>query len=61
MSGESEDTGRHFVAHEPKFCRCRVCNEYFYAETVDEARRACREHGESEHPDWDVTVCYCPD
>jgi hypothetical protein len=51
----------HFVTHEPKFCKCRVCHEYFYADTIEEARRACQAHGNEQHPDWGVTVCFCPD
>jgi hypothetical protein len=56
-----EDHSKHYVKKEPKFCRCRVCHEHFYGETIEEARRACRAHGEKEHPHWDETVCYCPD
>ncbi len=51
----------HYIKKEPKFCRCRVCHEHFYGETIKEARQACREHGHKEHPDWGVTVCFCPD
>ncbi len=51
----------HWVKKEPKFCRCRVCHEHFYGETVAEAQGACREHAEREHPHWDVTACFCPD
>mgnify|MGYP007077386360 CR=1 FL=1 len=46
---------------EPKFARCRVCHEHFYADTVAEARQACRAHAEQQHPDWGETVCFCPD
>lgn len=49
------------VKKEPKFCRCRVCHEHFYAETVQQARKACLEHGREAHPDWGSTVCFCPD
>ena len=48
-------------AKEPKFCRCRVCHEHFYADTVVEARQACREHGRVFHPDWGDSACFCPD
>jgi hypothetical protein len=51
----------HSVKKEPKFCRCRVCHEHFYAETIAEAREACMAHGRREHPDWGLTVCFCPD
>jgi len=51
----------HSVAREPKFCKCRLCHEYFYADTIAAARVACKEHGERFHPDWQVTNCYCPD
>jgi hypothetical protein len=51
----------HFVAHEPKFCKCRVCQEYFYADTIEKAREACLSHATEAHPDWGVTVCFCPD
>lgn len=27
----------HMVKKEPKFCRCRVCHEHFYADTIAEA------------------------
>ena len=59
---ESEATPPpHSVKKEPKFCRCRVCHEHFYGDTIEEARRACLGHGEKEHPDWGVTACFCPD
>ena len=61
MSAHSERPEGHFVAHEPKFCRCRVCHEYFYADTIEEAREACVAHGRETHPTWGVTVCFCPD
>jgi len=51
----------HSVAKEPKFCKCRLCHEYFYADTIAAARFACEEHGRRFHPDWHVTNCYCPD
>jgi hypothetical protein len=38
-----------------------VCHEHFYGDTIDETRRACLEHAKAEHPDWGVTVCFCPD
>jgi hypothetical protein len=56
-----EETDRHYVTHEPKFCRCRVCHERFYGETIDEARAACLEHGNKAHPDWGSSACFCPD
>lgn len=46
----------HTIKKEPKCCRCRVCHEHFYGETIEEARQACKEH-----PNWGVTVCFCPD
>lgn len=52
---------QHSFKREPKFCRCRVCHEHFYAETIDEARQACQEHAAEQHPDWGETVCFCPD
>ncbi len=61
MNQTDQPDERHAIKKEPKFCRCRVCHEHFYAETIDRARSACREHGEREHPDWGMTVCYCPD
>jgi hypothetical protein len=51
----------HSVTKEPKFCKCRLCHEYFYADTIAGARSACLEHGARFHPDWHVTNCYCPD
>jgi hypothetical protein len=51
----------HYVVREPKFCRCRVCHEHFYGETVSEARAACQAHVKEQHPDWGETGCYCPD
>lgn len=32
----------HSVAGEPKFCRCRICQEHFQAEAVALARQACK-------------------
>jgi hypothetical protein len=55
------DQEHHYVTHEPKFCRCRVCHARFYGETIDEARTACRQHAEQDHPDWGDSACYCPD
>ena len=46
---------------EPKFCRCRLCHEHFYGETIAQARAACAEHARHFHPDWHVTACFCPD
>ncbi len=51
----------HSVKKEPKFCRCRVCHEHFYADTIARAQQACREHGQAVHPDWGEMACYCPD
>jgi hypothetical protein len=51
----------HYVTHEPKFCRCRVCHEHFYGDTVAEARAACLAHAEEAHPDWGSSACFCPD
>jgi hypothetical protein len=63
--GEYDDVEResrhHFVKTEPKFCKCRVCHEYFYAETIAEAQLACQAHGDDQHPEWGETVCYCPE
>ncbi|HEX22044.1 MAG TPA: hypothetical protein ENH21_01285 [Chromatiales bacterium] len=44
------------IKKEPKFCRCRVCHEHFYAETIREAREACHEY-----PGWEPVTCFCPD
>ena len=52
---------QHSVKKEPKFCRCRLCHEHFYADTLEQARRACRAHADSEHPGWGGSACYCPD
>lgn len=60
MSEQNPDAVKHSIKHEPKFCKCRVCHEYFYADTIAEARQACQTHAEN-HPDWGETVCYCPD
>lgn len=51
----------HFVKKEPKFCRCKLCHERFYAQTLDEARRACEAHAGSEHPGWERSASYCPE
>ncbi len=62
--GMSKDQSRppsHSVKKEPKFCRCRVCHEHFYADTIADARQVCLEHGHAAHPDWGETACYCPD
>ena len=56
-----EEKEHHYVAHEPKFCRCRVCHEHFYGETIEEARVACTEHGKEAHPSWGTSACFCPD
>jgi hypothetical protein len=60
MSAEQNPPARS-VKKEPKFCRCRVCHEHFYGLTIAEAREACLEHAHKQHPDWGVTVCFCPD
>ena len=52
---------QHSVKKAPKFCRCRVCHGHYYADTIAEARQACLEHARVQHPDWGVTVCFCPD
>lgn len=52
---------RGSIAKEPKFCRCRICHEHFYGETVVQAQKACLDHQRSQHPDWAEAVCYCPD
>jgi hypothetical protein len=51
----------HFIKKEPKFCRCRICHEHFYGDTIEQASQACHEHGITEHPDWGVSACFCPD
>jgi hypothetical protein len=61
MSETKPDSDRHSIKREPKFCKCRVCHEYFYAETIDQARRQCQSHVAEQHPDWQETGCYCPD
>lgn len=61
MSEQHDKPEGHYIAHEPKFCKCRVCHEYFYTGTIDEARRACLAPGAEAHPDWGVTVCFCLD
>jgi hypothetical protein len=61
MNEPKHEPPKHSVTKEPKFCKCRVCNEYFYADTIAAARIACVEHGDRFHPDWHVTNCYCPD
>ena len=59
--GDKQHEPPHSVKKEPKFCRCRVCHEHFYGDTVAEAAEACREHGRERHPEWEVTACFCPD
>ena len=62
MAEEKTVNIKHSSVKEPKFCKCRVCHEYFYAGTIAEAREACLAHGNKEHPKWgQTTVCYCPD
>lgn len=60
MTDQDQPTA-HFVKKEPKFCRCRVCHEHFYGETIAEARKQCLEHGNREHPQWGDSACFCPD
>lgn len=60
MAEQSIPRGSH-VKTEPKFCRCRVCHERFYGETIDAARQACLDHAFEQHPDWGTSACYCPD
>ena len=55
------DPQHHYVKKEPKFCKCRLCHEYFYAATLHEAQQACRAHADIEHPGWELSACYCPD
>ena len=55
------DPTKHIIKHEPKFCKCRVCHEYFYADTLTETRQACQTHATENHPSWGETACYCPD
>ena len=61
MTDQTSETPVHFIKKEPKFCRCRVCHEHFYGETIAEAHQACREHANQEHADWGESACYCPD
>lgn len=61
MNTKNPDTGKHSIKREPKFCKCRLCHEYFYADTIDEARQLCLAHIEQLHPDWTESGCYCPD
>jgi hypothetical protein len=51
----------HPVKTEPKHCRCRVCHEHFYGETIAAARETCLAHAAREHPSWEERACYCPD
>ena len=60
MTGEQQPPA-HSINKEPKFCRCRVCHQHFYGETIAQARQACIEHGRLEHPQWGPESCYCPD
>ncbi len=61
MSQREPEKGKHYVAHEPKFCKCRLCHAYFYADTIEEARAACHEHAKNEHPTWGDSTCFWPD
>ena len=49
------------IKKEPKFCRCRVCHEHFYGETIVDARKACLAHAAQEHPEWGDSACFCAD
>lgn len=60
MSESPQPQGVH-VKTEPKFCRCRVCHEHFYGDTIAQARAACLDHALEVHPDWGTSACYCPD
>lgn len=51
----------HSIKKEPKFCRCRVCHEHFYGETLAEAQTACHAHARDEHPEWGESACFCAD
>ena len=59
--GEPPRQHESHVKTEPKFCRCRVCHEHFYGETIAAAREACLDHAFEAHPDWGTSACYCPD
>lgn len=61
MSTTNEPPPKHSIKAEPKFCRCRVCHEHFYGDTIAEAHRACQDHAREQHPDWGQSACYCPD
>ena len=61
MSDQNPDSARHVIKREPKFCKCRPCHEYFYADTIEEARQACKAHARENHPDWGNMACYCLD
>ncbi|UCE89679.1 MAG: hypothetical protein JSW10_02255 [Pseudomonadota bacterium] len=61
MNTDRDKPPAHPVKKEPKFCRCRVCHEHFYADTIDAARYACLAHAREAHPDWGTSACYCPD
>lgn len=52
---------QHTVKKEPKFCRCRICHEHFYADSIAEAGQTCLEHARLQHPKWSEAACYCPD
>jgi acetyl-CoA carboxylase beta subunit len=54
-------SGHHYVKKEPKFCKCRLCHEYFYGQDLKEAQQACQAHAESAHPGRERSACYCPD
>ena len=61
MSDTEKKQAGHTVKKEPKFCKCRLCHEYFYAETIEQASRSCHAHWKAEHPEWHESVCYCPE
>jgi len=61
MTDPSHQPHGHSIKKEPKFCRCRLCHEHFYGETIAEAEQACREHAAEAHPEWGTSACFCPD
>ena len=58
---DEKTPAQHSLKKEPKFCRCRVCHEHFYADTIAAARQVCLDHASVQHPDWGDTVCFSPD
>jgi len=61
MTDKEQQPPPHSIKKEPKFCRCRVCHEHFYGDTIAEAREACLKHGHEQHPGWGASACFCPD